>query len=142
MSTSETPSIGDVVDANTSMTAQVAASEAAAEVMESAPQPSGDTTVIVESESEDTTGKGLDAAAHMKAIAREECDLYMTELVAYQSALEAEKTPDVVVIQAEQEPAPQPEPTPESESAELKEDEAPPMAKSHPYYRPLRRKKS
>ena len=137
MTTPETPSIGDVVDANTSMTAEIAASEAAAITAASVPPPSGDTTVIVEPETTDTTAQGLDAAAHMKSIAREECDLYMTELVAYQAAMEAEKakeTPEVVVIQAEAPPATEAAP---EEAPPLTEDEAPPMAKSHPYFRPL-----
>lgn len=145
MSTPETPSIGDVVDANTSMTADLAASQAAAEVAASVPPPSGDTTVIVEPETTDTTAQGLDAAAHMKSIAREECDLYMTELVAYQAALEAKKaeeTPEVVVIQAQTEQdAPPVQPEAVEDPPPLTEDEAPPMAKSHPYFRPIRRRK-
>ena len=132
------PTIGDVVDATTGQVA----SEAAAQVASSIPDPAA-TTVVVESDPNDTTGQGLDAAAHMRQIAREEADKYMTELVAYDAATKAMQSPEVVVIQ--QEAAPVPEPTPPVETApvpEDKPDEAPPMARSHRYFKPIGKKKS
>jgi len=134
----ETATIGDVVDATTSD----AASRAAAEVADSIPEPSS-TTVVVEPDTKDTTATGLDAAAHMRQIAREEADAYMTELLAMEAAKRAEETPDVVVIQAEtsvEEPKAPPTPPAEKASAP-KADDAPPMAESHPYFRPIKRRK-
>lgn len=126
------PTIGDVVDATTDQ----AASEAAAQVASAIPEPTA-TTVVVESDPNDTTGQGLDAAAHMRQIAREEADKYMTELVAYDAAAKATQKPEVVVIQQEAAPPPTPTPPVETAPPEDKPDDAPPMARSHPYFKPI-----
>lgn len=134
------PTIGDVVDA----TANASADQAAETVASMIPEQSN-TTVVVE-EGNDTTAQGLDAAAHMRVIAREEADAYMSDLIAYENAKKAAEKPDVVVIQAESTPpvtsampATQPvvDPAPK-ESV----DDSPPMAHGHPYFKPLGRKRN
>lgn len=133
----EPATIGDVVDATTT----AVASETAAQVADSLPEPSS-TTVVVEPDTKDTTATGLDAAAHMRQIAREEADRYMGDLIAYENERKAKETPEVVVIATPApEPASAPAPEPSADTVpDPSPDEAPPMARSHPYFKPLGRK--
>lgn len=134
----ESPSIGEVVDATTTAAADQAAQNVADQIPVTEPSS---TTVVVEPEQTDVTATGLDAAAHMRQIAREEADKYMTELVAYDQAMKASSQPEVVVVQVadEKPPAQTPAASPEDPATapEQVPDEAPPMARSHPYFRPI-----
>jgi hypothetical protein len=132
------PTIGDVVDASSSAIAH----EAASSVADSIPP----TTVVVENPADkvdpaDTTNTGLDTAAHVRQIAREEADKYMSDLIAYENARKAAEQPDVVVVevQADEQVPPPVVASPDMPPApEPKADDAPPMARSHPYFKPLR----
>jgi len=134
-----TPSIGDVVDATTSATASAAAGQAASQVADSIPEPSS-TTVVIEPDSPDQTAEGLAQAEVLRRMAREEAGNFITELVAYDEAVKAQAQPEVVVVtqQAQAPAAPVADPSPEPE---VKPDDAPPMARDHPYYRPIRKRK-
>lgn len=130
--------LGDVVDSTTTEVAHAAAAETAA----LAPDAT-QTTVVVESEEGDTTATGLDAAAHMKKIAREETEAYIKDLILLDEANRAEEPePKVVVVQQEAIPAPVPDepPEPAPKREKPKKDDAPPMARSHRYFKPLGKK--